>query len=196
MLENLRDFKIFLASKSPRRRELLQMLRIPFTVLTIGGIDESYPEDMPLLEVPEYVSRHKADVYRERLNERELVITADTMVIEGSSILGKPMDGEDAVRMLMELSGKTHQVATGVTIATRKFIKSFTAVTEVSFSPLSEEEIRYYVNNFQPLDKAGAYGIQEWIGAVAVSGINGSFYNVMGLPVHRLFRELASLSDI
>ena len=193
MLDNLRPYKIFLASKSPRRRELLQLLRVPFTILNIGGIDESYPDDIPLTDVPQYISDKKAEVYRSRLQDKELVITADTMVISGNHILGKPMDGEDAVRMLLLLAGKTHQVVTGVTIVTRDFKKSFSTVTDVTFAEISEEEIRYYVSNFQPFDKAGAYGIQEWIGAVAVSGINGSFYNVMGLPVHRLFRELSQL---
>lgn len=193
MLDNLKDYKIFLASKSPRRRELLQLLRVPFTVLTIGGIDESFPETLPLMDVPEYVSSKKADVYRERINDNELVITADTMVICGNKILGKPKDGDEAEEMLKELSGKTHQVVTGVTLATKKIKKSFSTVTDVTFSDISKEDIRYYVNNYQPLDKAGAYGIQEWIGAVAVSGIKGSFYNVMGLPVHQLFKELSRL---
>ena len=193
MLDNLRPYKIFLASKSPRRRELLQLLRVPFTILNIGGIDESHPDDIPLTDVPQYISDKKAEVYRSRLQDKELVITADTMVISGNHILGKPMDGEDAVRMLLLLAGKTHQVVTGVTIVTRDFKKSFSTVTDVTFAEISEEEIRYYVSNFQPFDKAGAYGIQEWIGAVAVSGINGSFYNVMGLPVHRLFRELSQI---
>ncbi|MDE6578543.1 MAG: Maf family nucleotide pyrophosphatase [Muribaculaceae bacterium] len=191
MLENLRDYKIFLASKSPRRRELMQMLRVPFTVLTIGGIDESFPDDIPLTEVPEYVSNIKAEAYRKHLKDKELVITADTMVISGNKILGKPKDGREAMEMLKDLSGKTHLVATGVTIATLDLKVSFTTITEVTFAAISDKEIDYYVKNYQPFDKAGAYGIQEWIGAVAVSGINGSFYNVMGLPVHRLFRELS-----
>ncbi|MDE6753053.1 MAG: Maf family nucleotide pyrophosphatase [Muribaculaceae bacterium] len=191
MLENLRDYKIFLASKSPRRRELMQMLRVPFTVLTIGGIDESFPDDIPLTEVPEYVSNIKAEAYRKHLKDKELVITADTMVISGNKILGKPKDGREAMEMLNDLSGKTHLVATGVTIATLDLKVSFTTITEVTFASISDKEIDYYVKNYQPFDKAGAYGIQEWIGAVAVSGINGSFYNVMGLPVHRLFRELS-----
>ncbi len=193
MLENLKDYKIFLASKSPRRRELLQLLRVPFTVLTIGGIDESFPATLPLREVPEYISSKKADVYRERLNDKEIVITADTMVICGDKILGKPADGKEAVEMLKELSGKTHQVVTGVTLATRHSKKSFSTVTDVTFSDISTDDIIYYVNNFQPFDKAGAYGIQEWIGAVAVSGIRGSFYNVMGLPVHQLYKELSKI---
>ena len=190
MLENLNGYKIFLASKSPRRRELLQMLRIPFKVVTINGIDESFPDDISPLQVPEFISRKKAKVYLERMQPKELVITADTMVICGDRIMGKPKNPEDAVEMPLCLSGKTHQVATGVTISTADRTVSFSSVTDVTFAPLSEEEIRFYVDNYQPFDKAGAYGIQEWIGAVAVSGINGSYYNVMGLPVHRLFQEL------
>ena len=190
MLENLNGYKIFLASKSPRRRELLQMLRIPFKVVTINGIDESFPDDISPLQVPEFISRKKAKVYLERMQPKELVITADTMVICGDRIMGKPKNPEDAVEMLLCLSGKTHQVATGVTISTADRTVSFSSVTDVTFAPLSEEEIRFYVDNYQPFDTAGAYGIQEWIGAVAVSGINGSYYNVMGLPVHRLYQEL------
>lgn len=190
MLSNLNKYTILLASKSPRRRELLHLLRIPFKVVTIGGIDESYPSSIPLLDVPQYVSTVKADAFQKHIGDDELVITADTMVICGNFILGKPKDREDAVNMLMNLSGKTHQVATGVTISTKWKRTSFTTVTDVTFAGITEEEIRYYVDNYMPLDKAGAYGIQEWIGAVAVAGINGSFYNVMGLPIHRLYQEL------
>lgn len=190
MLSNLNKYTILLASKSPRRRELLHLLRIPFKVVTIGGIDESYPSSIPLLDVPQYVSTVKADAFQKHIGDDELVITADTMVICSNFILGKPKDREDAVNMLMNLSGKTHQVATGVTISTKWKRTSFTTVTDVTFAEITEEEIRYYVDNYMPLDKAGAYGIQEWIGAVAVAGINGSFYNVMGLPIHRLYQEL------
>lgn len=190
MLSNLNKYTILLASKSPRRRELLHLLRIPFKVVTIGGIDESYPSTIPLLDVPQYVSTVKAGAFQKHIGDDELVITADTMVICGNLILGKPKDREDAVNMLMNLSGKTHQVATGVTISTKWKRTSFTTVTDVTFAEITEEEISYYVDNYMPLDKAGAYGIQEWIGAVAVAGINGSFYNVMGLPIHRLYQEL------
>lgn len=190
MLYNLNKYKILLASKSPRRRELLQMLRIPFKVISMGGIDESFPDTVPLIDVPQYVSAKKADIYQEHIKDDEMVITADTMVICGDNILGKPKDVEDAINMLMCLSGKTHQVATGVTISTKEKRTSFTTISDVTFSEITEEEARYYVENYMPLDKAGAYGIQEWIGAIAVSGINGSFYNVMGLPVNRLYQEL------
>lgn len=190
MLENLGKYKILLASKSPRRRELLAQLRIPFEIVTIGGLKEEYPDSVPLLDIPQYLSDQKADAYYSLIRDNELIITADTLVILGDKVLGKPKDGEDAVRMLLEMSGKTHQVATGVTITTRDRRTSFTTVSEVTFAKISEAESRYYVENFAPLDKAGAYGIQEWIGCVAVEKINGSFYNVMGLPVHRLYHEL------
>lgn len=183
-------YKILLASKSPRRREILNLLNIPYTVVTIEGIDESYPEDMEPRKVAEYISGKKADVFLKKINEEELIITADTVVICEDKILGKPKDSEEAVGMLKRLSGKTHIVTTGVTIASRHKRISFSSETYVTFADLTEDEIRYYVDTYHPLDKAGAYGIQEWIGAVAVAGIDGSFYNVMGLPVHRLYREL------
>lgn len=189
MLENLEKYNILLASKSPRRRELLSELRIPFTVISIG-INESYPADMPPEDVPVYLSRKKADAYRRLLQDDELVITSDTVVVLEGRILEKPKSIEEAGRMLKDLSGRTHKVVTGVTIMTSARTSTFDCVTAVTFSELSSDEIEYYVRNFRPLDKAGAYGIQEWIGCVAVSKIEGSFYNVMGLPVHRLYREL------
>lgn len=190
MLDNLKKYNILLASKSPRRRELMQQLRVPFNIVSVGGIDEKYPDDIAPLEAALYVSKVKADACRRLIGDNELIITADTMVVLGDRIMGKPHDPEQAVEMLMDLSGRTHQVTTGVTVTTRDKQVSFTSVTDVSFAEISEEEARYYVNNYSPLDKAGAYGIQEWIGCVAVAGINGSYYNVMGLPVHRLYQEL------
>lgn len=190
MLSNLDKYKILLASKSPRRRDLLQQLRVPFHVITLGGIDESYPDTVPAIDVPQFISEKKADAFQKIIKDNELVITADTMVVCDDRILGKPKDGKEAKEMLLFLADKTHKVATGVTITTQDRRTSFTTVTEVTFGPLSDEEIGYYVDNFQPFDKAGAYGIQEWIGAVAVSGIKGSYHNVMGLPVHRLYQEL------
>lgn len=190
MLSNLEKYKVLLASKSPRRRELLQQLRIPFNVVTLGGLDESYPDTVPLVDVPLFVSSKKADAFQNIIKDNELIITADTMVICGDRILGKPKDSLEAREMLHTLSGKTHQVATGVTISTAQRRTSFTTVTEVTFTELTEEEITYYIDNFLPFDKAGAYGIQEWIGVIAVSEIKGSYYNVMGLPVHRLYEEL------
>lgn len=190
MLTNLDKYKVLLASKSPRRRDLLQQLRIPFHIVTLGGIDESYPDSVPLIEVPQFVSEKKADAFQSIIKENELLITADTMVVCDDRILGKPVDSTDAKDMLRFLSDKTHKVATGVTVTTKDRRTSFTTVTDVTFSELTSEEINYYVDNFQPFDKAGAYGIQEWIGAVAVSRIKGSYNNVMGLPVHRLYQEL------
>lgn len=190
MLDNLRDYRIILASNSPRRRELLQMLGIPFKVISITGIDETYPDNIPPLEIPQFLSIKKADACQEMITGNDIVITADTLVICGNDIMGKPHSVMEAIYMLKELSGKTHQVATGVTVSTKVKRISFTTITDVSFAPLRDEEIQFYIDNFHPFDKAGAYGIQEWIGAVAVSRINGSYYNVMGLPVHRLFQEL------
>ena len=190
MLDNLHKYKILLASKSPRRRELLEQLRVPFSTVTIRGIDESYPEDMRPIEVPEYLANHKADAYKRVLKSNELIITADTLVINDDKVFGKPESTEKAVETLMELSGKTHLVVTGVCVLTASTRRSFSTVTEVRFAKVTREEAEYYVSNFHPLDKAGAYGIQEWIGCVAVESINGSFYNVMGLPVHQLYQTL------
>lgn len=190
MLSNLNKYHVLLASKSPRRRELLQILRIPFNIITINGLDETYPDTVPPLEVPQYISSKKADAYQSRLHDNELIITADTMVVCDGRIYGKPHDEKEAIEMLMSLAGKTHHVATGVTISTSMRRTSFTTVTAVTFCLFSEEEARYYVDNYMPLDKAGAYGIQEWIGAIAVERLDGSYYNVMGLPVHRLYQEL------
>ena len=190
MLSNLNKYHVLLASKSPRRRELLQMLRVPFSIITINGLDETYPDTVPPLEVPQYISSKKADAYQSRLHDNELIITADTMVVCDDRIYGKPHNDKEAIEMLMSLAGKTHHVATGVTISTSMRRTSFTTVTAVTFCMFSEEEARYYVDNYMPLDKAGAYGIQEWIGAIAVERLDGSYYNVMGLPVHRLYQEL------
>ncbi|MBD5171857.1 MAG: septum formation protein Maf [Bacteroidales bacterium] len=190
MLKNLQNYEILLASKSPRRRELLKELRINFRIMTIGGIDENYPEEMRKEEVPQYLANKKADAYMDHISERNIVITADTLVICDNRILGKPRNATEAIEMLETLSGKTHKVVSGVCLASLDKRVSFSTTTEVTFSEISEDEARYYVETFMPLDKAGAYGIQEWIGCVAVEKINGSFYNVMGLPVHRLYKEL------
>ena len=193
LLDRLKQYNVVLASNSPRRRDLLADLGIEFTVRTLKGIDESYPPELPVLEIAEYISRKKAHAYQGEMNSGELIITADTVVILGDEVLGKPTDADDARRMLRELSGKTHKVVTGVTIVTNDKISSFSAVTDVEFAQLSDDDINYYVDNYHPLDKAGAYGIQEWIGCMGVRHINGSFYNVMGLPLHRLYNELERL---
>lgn len=186
------QYQLFLGSQSPRRRELLSLLGLPFSLLSVGELDESIPSDLPQEQVPEYLSRHKA---RQILAKGDfppngLLITADTVVLLGNQILGKPADAEQAEEMLHQLSGRSHQVITGVCLSTPKRHSSFSALTTVQFAPLTQEQITYYVEQFQPLDKAGAYGIQEWIGAVAISAIEGSFYNVMGLPLHALWQAL------
>ena len=144
-------------------------------------------------EIAAYISAKKAKAYRETMNDSELIITADTVVVCGDKVLGKPADADDACAMLKILSGRTHKVITGVTIATRDTINTFDSVTEVDFDALTDEEIDYYVNTYKPMDKAGAYGIQEWIGCAGVKGMRGSFYNVMGLPVQKLYKELSKI---
>ncbi|MBD5275630.1 MAG: septum formation protein Maf [Bacteroides sp.] len=190
MLDNIRKYDVVLASKSPRRKELLGMLDVPFEIRVKDGIDESYPADMPAVEVAEYLSRLKGKAYAEDIRENEMVITADTIVILDGKIYGKPKNEDDAIDMLMQLQGRTHIVASGVCVATKEKIVSFTTTTEVTFAPLSRDEAAWYVEKYRPLDKAGAYGIQEWIGCAAVARIDGSFYNVMGLPVHQLYNVL------
>lgn len=184
------DYHIILASNSPRRRELLSGLGLDYEVRTLPGIDESYPDTLSGEEIPVYISSQKASAYLDALKENELLITADTIVWLDGRVLGKPSDEEEACQMLRALSGKTHQVITGVTLATTSFQKSFASVSQVTFASLTEEEIKYYVTHYHPMDKAGSYGVQEWIGFIGVERIEGSYFNVMGLPVQRLYREL------
>ena len=193
MLDNLKKYKIILASNSPRRRELLSGLGVDYEVKIVPGIDETYPESLNGEEIPVYIAQEKANAYRASLQPDELVITADTIVYVDGMVLGKPVDEADACRMLRMLSGRTHQVITGVCLTTVDFQKSFASVTELTFDTLSDEEIGYYVEKYRPMDKAGSYGVQEWIGFVGVTGLKGSYYNVMGLPVQRLYKELKEL---
>ena len=186
------NYKIILASNSPRRRELLAGLDIPFEVRVLPSVDESYPASLRAGEIPLFISREKANAYRDMIAPDELIITADTIVWLEDAILEKPHDDAEAVVLLHRLSGKTHEVFTGVTLTTRNHQKSFVAESKVTFATLSDAEIDYYVAHYHPLDKAGAYGVQEWIGYVGVERIEGSFYNVMGLPVRRLYEALAS----
>lgn len=185
-------YKLILASASPRRRELLAGLDVDFEVRVMAGIDESYPENLPLEQIPLYISRKKSSVYQCSIADDELVITADTVVVCDGRILGKPSNADDAALMLRMLSGKRHQVVTGVTFATVRKTHSFTVTTDVWFSELTDTEIDYYIRQYKPFDKAGAYGIQEWIGYVGVERIEGSYFNVVGLPVQRLYRELTA----
>ena len=183
MLENLEKYKIILASNSPRRKELLSGLGIKYEVKTLPGTEE----------IPLYIACEKAAAYRNTMHPDELIITADTIVWLDGVVMGKPHNEDDARQMLWKLSGKTHQVITGVCLTTARTQRSFSAVTEVTFAELSDEEINYYIRVYKPMDKAGSYGIQEWIGFIGVCGISGSYFNVMGLPVQCLYTELKKL---
>lgn len=184
------SYRIILASNSPRRKELLRGIDIPFEIRVLEGVDESYPDTLPTSEIASFISQKKAAAYRSTMADDELVITADTIVVLGQTVMGKPKDAEEACRMLRELSGKTHQVITGVCLTTKERQTCFSVTTNVTFKLLSDEEIDYYVTRYSPYDKAGAYGIQEWIGHVGVTGMNGSYFNVMGLPVQRIYEAL------
>ncbi len=190
MLENLKKYQIVLASNSPRRKELLQRMGVDFKVRTLYGIDESFPDSLRGEDIVRYISRSKANAYRTSMAPNELLITADTIVYVEGEVLGKPKDADQARAMLHLLSGTSHQVITGVTIVTADRTENFGVTSLVKFATLTDEEIDYYVDNFLPFDKAGAYGIQEWIGVVAVEEIKGSYFNVVGLPVQRLYQKL------
>ena len=193
MLDNLKKFNIVLASNSPRRKELMSGLGVDYVVKTLPDVDESYPDTLQGEEIPAYISREKAEAYQSMIEPDELLITADTIVWMNGEVLGKPKDREDAIRILRKLSGASHQVITGVCLTTKGWQNSFTVTTDVTFAVLSEDEIVYYVDKYSPMDKAGAYGVQEWIGFIGVESISGSYYNVMGLPVQKLYRELIKL---
>ena len=205
-------YKIILASNSPRRRELLAGLDVNFEVKVLNGIDESYPDDLDAYQVAEFIAQKKAEAYRSLLDNEEsslvenLVLTADTVVVapaadeqndqEGKGIiLGKPKTADDAVRILKMLSGKTHHVVTGVCLTTKDEQRHFSVTTEVSFKELTDWEINYYISHYRPFDKAGAYGIQEWIGYIGCTGLNGSYFNVMGLPVQRIYEEMLKMQE-
>lgn len=183
--------KIILASNSPRRRELLAGLGFDFEVRVKDGIDESYPQDLPVSDVAEHISRKKASAYS--VGEDEILITADTVVVLGDKVLGKPKDAADARQMLHALSDNTHQVITGCCVKTSEQEKHFSVVTDVTFRALTDSEIDTYIEKCKPFDKAGSYGIQEWIGYIGVTSINGSYFNVMGLPVQRIYDALQDL---
>ena len=190
MLDNLKKYNIVLASKSPRRQELLKGIGVDFTILT-KEVDESYPSRLPAIDVAPFLSLKKAKAFEDaELPENYMVITADTIVIVENEILGKPKDRDDAVRMIRLLSGKAHKVVTGVTVHTKEKTKTFSVTSKVAFESLDNHEISYYIDNFKPYDKAGAYGVQEWIGYIGVSNVEGSYYNVMGLPTQRLYKVL------
>ena len=190
MLDNLKKYRIILASASPRRRELLARLDVEFEVRALPDVDESFPASLQGGDIPLYISKKKADAYRPFMADDELVITADTIVWLDGKALGKPVDAREAFAMIRNMSGKTHSVFTGVAITTKEVQYSFVAQSDVTFSDLSDDEIEYYIAKYKPMDKAGAYGAQEWIGYIGMSNIVGSYFNVMGLPVQRLYKEL------
>lgn len=201
MLEDLKKYSVVLASNSPRRKELLSGLGVNFSVKTLPDVDESFPDTLKGEEIPLFIARKKADAHKvlfssvtsNEVEEPLLVITADTIVWLEDEVLGKPANATEARAMLSKLSGKKHQVITGVCLTTASWQKSFAAVSEVQFSSLTEEEMDYYIQNYCPYDKAGAYGVQEWIGFIGVESIQGSYFNVMGLPIQRLYRELKTI---
>ena len=187
---HLSKYKVILASNSPRRKELLAQLGLEFTVRTLSDVDESFPEGLSNEETASYIARKKAEAHAAQMAADELIITADTIVCSEDRVLGKPADVAEAKLMLQQLAGRTHQVVTGVAIVTKEKQQEFAVTSDVTFAPLTDSEIDYYVTHYRPLDKAGAYGIQEWIGLVAVEQLRGSFFNVMGLPVQRLYGVL------
>lgn len=189
--EKLTGYQLILASHSPRRRQLLAGCDLKFELAESYEVEEIYPHDLPADEVPLYLAGLKSKGYPAQLGEQDILLTADTVVIVGGEILGKPSDADDAVRMLRKLSGRTHRVVTGVVLRSARRTESFSVASSVTFRPLDEEEIGYYVEHYRPMDKAGSYGIQEWIGYVGIESIEGSFYNVMGLPVQRLYTALS-----
>ena len=184
------NYHIILASNSPRRRQLLASLDIPFEVKVLPSVSESYPEGLPPEEIPQHIARQKAEAYRQTMTDDQLVITADTVVVSRGKILGKPADAAQARLMLRELSGHTHHVITGCCLTTLSLQHTFAVTTAVTFKPLTDAEIDYYIDRYKPFDKAGSYGIQEWIGYIGVTHLNGSYFNVMGLPVQRIYTEL------
>jgi septum formation protein len=193
-LKNLEQYEIILASKSPRRQQLLSDLGLKFTVQSMD-IPEEFPEGLSMTEIPVFLAELKAEAFRPQLKSNQLVITADTIVWLEGEVLGKPVDYNDGVRMLKGLSGKKHEVITGVCLLSSKRKVTFYALTDVWFKSLTDDEIHYYLENYRPYDKAGAYGIQEWIGYVGINHIEGSFFNVMGLPIQSLYEHLKDFQD-
>ncbi len=192
--DKIKNYNVVLVSQSPRRRELLKGLEIEFTSTSVDT-DESYPSSIQGAEIPVYIATKKADAYMPQMQDNTLAITADTVVLIDNQILGKPKDKAEAIAMLQHLSSNTHQVITGVCIQTKQKRQVFSATSEVTFATLTLEEIEHYVDLYKPFDKAGSYGVQEWIGYVGIEKINGSYFNVMGLPVQRLYKELLTISN-
>ena len=191
-MHSIKNYKLILASASPRRHQLMKDAGFTFEV-RLKDVEEKYPKEIDMKKVPEYLSKVKAEAFREELKANEVLITADTVVCIHNRILGKPADRKEAILMLQELSGNRHQVVTGVSVTTCMEQLSFSSLTDVFFKQLSSEEIEFYVDTYKPFDKAGAYGIQEWIGYIGIERIEGSFYNVMGLPIQKLYETLRKI---
>lgn len=194
MLDNIKKYRIVLASASPRRKELMQGLDVEFEVRSLPDVDENFPPELQGGDIPLHIAKKKADAYRPQMAADELVITADTIVWLDGTALGKPASEADARRMLRNMSGKTHSVFTGVAITTKSEQRCFVAQSDVTFANLADDEIEYYIAKYKPMDKAGSYGAQEWIGYIGMQNIVGSYFNVMGLPVQRLYAELKLIS--
>lgn len=194
--KGLETYRIILASQSPRREMLLNGLDVNFEIIVRPGVDEEFPDQLGMMQIPVYLAEHKSNHYIDLLNENTILITADTIVWHKNKLVGKPENIEDARQILSRLSGDIHEVVTGVCIRTANKKKLFSSHSKVFFRNLSEEEIDYYIHKYQPLDKAGAYGIQEWIGYIGIEKIEGSFYNVMGLPVQKLYSELQQFANL
>lgn len=190
---DLSKYQIVLGSGSPRRKELIEHLKLPYSI-RVSDVDEVIPQGMSPHDVPVHLSELKSNHLALSIDDDELIITADTIVIVDDEILGKPVDREDAYRMIKLMSGRTHQVVTGITVITANHKHSASDQSDVTFLPLSDEEIYWYIDNFHPMDKAGAYGIQDWIGSCKISHISGSYYNIMGLPMHKLYEMLRELA--
>ncbi|MBE7660333.1 Maf-like protein [Tenacibaculum finnmarkense] len=192
LASKLSKYTVILASKSPRRQQLIKDLNIPFIIKT-KEVEEIYPEHLKGTEIADFLADLKAKPFKDELTQTDLLITSDTIVWHNNKALGKPKDYNDAFKMLKNLSDNTHQVITSICISNKNFKKIFNDSTTVTFKKLSDDEVHYYIENFQPFDKAGAYGIQEWIGKVAITKIEGSYFNVMGFPIHKLYKELINL---
>jgi len=195
MLKNrLKSKKLILASGSPRRQELLKSLGVPFEI-RLKEIDEIYPKRLKKSEISDYLAKLKSDAFIEELNPKDLLITSDTIVWHQNTALGKPKSKEDAFKMLQKLSGKTHEVISSVCLKCLQKEDIFNSITKVTFKELSTKEIQFYIDNYNPMDKAGAYGIQDWIGQIGVTKIEGSYFNVMGFPIHKIYSQLLKFSE-
>ena len=193
LIEKIKDYQIILATQSPRRHYLMQKAGFDFIVSDLHSVEEKYPNGLDKYEIPIYLAELKSNAYSKPLEENEILITADTIVWLQNRLIGKPKNSEDAYRILKKLVGNMHEVITGVSIRTRNTLHSFYAHTEVFFSKISDEELKFYIESQNPLDKAGAYGIQDWIGFIGIEKIRGSYFNVMGLPIQKLYRELENI---